>query len=209
MDTGENQQSLRAIIDFVRMGSIILLCLHFYVYCYNAFEIWGLTADLPKRIITGFADTGLFSNFYNTKLFALGLLFVSLVGSRGKKEESIKPASIIVFLLTGTALYFSSALLFYLHLSTSITAMLYILATTAGYILLLTGGGRLSRTIQLNLQKDIFNEDNESFPQEERLLVNEYSINLEGAYRFKGKTRKMFVNLINPFRATMIVGGPG
>jgi hypothetical protein len=47
-----------------------------------------------------------------------------------------------------------------------------------GYILILTGAGQLSRIIQLKFKGDIFNKLNETFPQEERLLKTEYSINL-------------------------------
>lgn len=76
-------------------------------------------------------------------------------------------------------------------------------------MLFLAGGARLSRLLKLNLNKDIFNELNESFPQEERLLTNEYSINLPGRYKLRGKVRSMYLNLINCFRLVLIIGSPG
>ena len=81
--------------------------------------------------------------------------------------------------------------------------------TATGFIIVLSCGTLLSRLIKLKLSKDIFNELNESFPQEERLLTNEYSVNLPAVYKLKGKARKSYINIINPFRALLVAGSPG
>lgn len=59
------------------------------------------------------------------------------------------------------------------------------------------------------MQSDIFNTENETFPQEERLLENEYSVNLPAVYNLKGKLRKSWINFINPFRDVLVAGSPG
>jgi hypothetical protein len=67
---------------------------------------------------------------------------------------------------------------------------------STGYILILTGGTLLSRVIQTKFNsKDIFNKENETFPQEERLLKNEFSINLPAKYLLKNKIRKSWINM--------------
>ena len=81
-----------------------------------------------------------------------------------------------------------------------IIAVVYMLVTGIGFILVLSGGNLLSRLIKVNLGNDVFNSLNETFPQEERLLQNEYSINLPGKYNLKGKIRKSWINIINPFK---------
>jgi len=86
---------------------------------------------------------------------------------------------------------------------------IYMTVTGLGFILILTGGTLLSRFIQLKFHKDIFNELNETFPQEERLIENEFSINLPAQYNLKGKIRRSFINIVAPHRSTIIVGGPG
>ena len=106
-------------------------------------------------------------------------------------------------------MYFLSNLFFYTSLPPEPLAIAYIFLTSAGFILFLAGGARLSRLLKVNLNKDIFNDLNESFPQEERLLTNEYSINLPGRYKLKGKVHSMWLNLINCFRLVLIVGSPG
>lgn len=100
---------------------------------------------------------------------------------------------------------------FSLHAAGSLEtrAVVYMLATGIGYIFFLTGGNIISRVIRQRLNnKDIFKE-NETFPQEERLLQNEYSINLPAQYLLRGKTRRSWINIINPFRSLLVLGSPG
>jgi hypothetical protein len=81
--------------------------------------------------------------------------------------------------------------------------------TGIGYLLVLTGGTWLSRVLTEKLNQDIFNSENETFPQEERKLENEYSVNLPARYNLKGKARSSWINFINPFRGMLVAGTPG
>ncbi|WP_276348125.1 conjugal transfer protein MobC [Daejeonella sp. JGW-45] len=209
MNTGEDVQGLRKIIDFTRLISIFILSLHFYLCCYKAFRNWGWTAEITDRIIADISQTGLFSDLLKPKLVALLFLFISLVGNKGRKDEKIQKNAIGAYLFTGLLLYFISVFCFYLNSQAVMIAILYIGLTSLGYLLILAGGGLLSRLIRINLNSDIFNAENETFPQEERLLENEYSVNLPAIYNLKGKKRNSWINLINPFRGTLIAGTPG
>ncbi|MET4084170.1 hypothetical protein ABIB40_004144 [Pedobacter sp. UYP30] len=209
MNTGEDLQGLRKIIDFTRLISIFILAIHFYLSCYVAFENWGWTAELTDRIIANIAKTGLFNNILKPKLAALLCLVISLIGVKGKKEDKLAGKTIAICLISGLLLYFISALCFFMNAAVSTIGIFYIGITVVGYLLILTGGGLLSRLIHEKLDTDIFNEDNESFPQEERLLENEYSINLPTIYNLKGKVRKGYINVINPQRGLLIAGTPG
>jgi len=204
MNTGEDIQGLRKIVDFTRLLSIFILAIHFYLCCYTAFKNWGWTAEITDRLSANISKTGLFRGILIPKLSALLLLVVSLVAVKGRKDEKIQRNSIIAYLLTGLMLYFISALCFYVYASLAIVAMLYIGITATGYLLILTGGGLLSRLIKNGLSKDVFNLENETFPQEERLLENEYSINLPARYRLKNKIRDSWINIINPFRGILV-----
>ena len=89
-------------------------------------------------------------------------------------------------------------------------ALLYIGVTSVSYLLMLTGGTLLSRIIQSKFNnKDIFNKENETFPQQEKLLKNNYSINLPGEYYLKNKKRNSWINIINPFRSLLVLGSSG
>jgi hypothetical protein len=209
MNTGEDTQGLRKIIDFTRLISIFILSIHFYLCCYTAFKQWDFTAEISDRIIANIAKTGLFNGMTNSKLAALLFLVISLIGVKGKKDEKIQANAIIAYLLTGLLLYFISILCYYLNAQPTTIAILYVGITSSGYMLILTGGGLLSRLIRNKLKTDIFNTYNETFPQEERLLENEYSINLPAKYRLKNKVRDSWINFINPFRGMLIAGTPG
>lgn len=209
MNTGEDTQSLRKITEFTRLISIFILSIHFYMCCYMVFKDLGWTADITDRIIMNISKTGLFDGLLRPKLAALVLLVISLFGVKGKKDEKMQKQVIVTYMLTGLLLYFISALFFLLPINYLPIAMLYMAVTTTGYMLILTGGGLLSRLIKNAFNKDVFNTDNETFPQEERLLENEYSINLPATYNLRGKIRKSFINYINPFRGLLVSGTPG
>ena len=209
MQTGENEQGLRKILDLTRMMSIAILLIHFYYYCYAAFNEWQFTSKITDRLLLNIFNTGLFSSFQKSKLIALVFLIISLLGARGKKNEKLNYKIAFAYIFIGALFYFSSVAVLYLHESKEIITVLYISITVIGFILVLTGGTLLSRIISLKLNNSVFNSLNETFPQEERLLSNEYSINLPARYNLKGKYRKSWINIINPFRGVLIMGSPG
>jgi hypothetical protein len=209
MNTGEDTQGLRKIIDLTRLISLAILAIHFYIICYKAFLYWGWTAELTNRLIGNLVGTGLFNGILKPKLAALLLLVVSLLGVKGKKDDKIQKTSIVAYLCCGLLVYLLSPLVFYLHNGATFTAVFYIGLSLGGYLLVLTGGTWLSRLIKISLTKDVFNSENETFPQEERLLENEYSINLPAKYRLKDKIKDSWINVINPFRGLLVSGTPG
>ncbi|WP_293299941.1 conjugal transfer protein MobC [Pedobacter sp. UBA4863] len=210
MQTGENTEALRKILDMTRLIAIIILGIHYYYYCYQAFLDWELTIELTDRLLGNIQRTGLFSSFIKSKLIALLFLSISLIGAKGRKDEKLKIKTAISYLGTGLLLYFSSAVLLMWSAPQDIITILYIGSCSIGFLLVLTGGMFLSRIIKKKLNdKDIFNKENETFPQEERLLENEYSVNLPARYNLKGKLRNSWINIINPFRGLLVAGTPG
>lgn len=210
MQTGENEQTMRKILDMTRLISILILVIHFYYYCYTAFQEWGLSSALSDRLLCNIYRTGLFGNFHKSKFIALGFLFISLLGARGRKNEKLNHKTAFAYIITGLLIYFTSYLALLVKIKTTELAIVYMGITSIGFLLLLSGGTLLSRIISNRLNnKDIFNKENETFPQEERLLENEYSINLPALYRLKDKTRNSWINIINPFRGVMVLGTPG
>ncbi|MBS1512840.1 MAG: YWFCY domain-containing protein [Bacteroidetes bacterium] len=207
--TGENEQGLRKIIDLTRFASIFILLLHFYYFCYRAFEQWEITSTITDRLMKNISQTGLFNGVLTSKLIAVGLLIISLLGAQGKKDEKINKRSIAAYLLIGFLLFLGSSWFFQLNETIEIVAVVYMTVAGIGFLLILAGGNLLSRLIKLNLSDDVFNSLNETFPQEERLLTNEYSINLPAKYNLKRQIRKSWINIINPFRGLLVIGSPG
>src|SRR5690606_27374176 len=139
-----------------------------------------------------------------------GFLCISLLGAKGRKDEKQNHKTAFAYIITGLLIYLTSFLALKVSLDETQVAILYMGLISIGYLLVLAGGTLLSRIIKNRLNsKDIFNRENETFPQEERLLKNEYSINLPSVYRLKAKERKSWLNIINPFRGIMVLGTPG
>lgn len=210
MQTGEDIQSLRKIADLSRLISIVVLGVHTYLICYPVFRYWGYTAEIGDTLLANLVKTGLFDGTTKPKLAALIFLAISLLGVKGRKDEKIGWRGIVAHIAIGLAFYFASALaLRRLPFQADTLAVCYIGTVASGYLLMLVGGTRLSRLVKFALQNDPFNTDNETFPQEEKLLENEYSINLPAKYNLKGKIRDSWVNFINPFRGLLVIGTPG
>ncbi len=209
MSTGENETALRKITDMTRIISLVILGLHFYYFSYEAFLSWQMTSTFTDRMLLHIAATGLFKHFGTGKWLALGLLIISLLGTPGKKTETLKGSSLVACLVIGVAVYFGSQVIFYFGFPAVTITIIYILSTSTGYLLMLSGGAGLSRLIRINLTDDIFNEMNETFPQEERLLDNKYSVNLPARYKLRENIRSSWINVINPFRGLLVIGSPG
>ncbi|WP_338839780.1 conjugal transfer protein MobC [Flavobacterium ginsenosidimutans] len=210
MQTGENEQALRKILDMTRLMSIVLLMLHFYYCWYGAFQLWNLTGSFVDTILVSVYKTGLFGSFHTSKFISLGLLAVSLLGAKGRKDEKLRFKTAFYYAALGLAVYFLSGFVLFFGDAVPANAVLYMIVTVLGYLMVLSGGTLLSRIIKNRLSAaDIFNSENETFPQEERLLENEYSINLPAQYYLKDKLRSSWINIINPFRGLLVLGTPG
>ena len=106
-------------------------------------------------------------------------------------------------------LFFLNWWLLSINVSSGVCAVLYITTLTGGFFCLLASGLWISRLLKNNLLEDVFNRENESFMQETKLMENEYSVNLPTKFWYKGKEWKGWINVVNPFRASMILGTPG
>lgn len=210
MHTGENVQGLKKVTDLTRMIAIAVLIIHFYFNCYALFFEWHLTSKISDQLLINIINTGLLNGFLKTKVIAVGFLLLSILGIKGRKSEKLRYSTALSYLLSGLVLFFSSVVVFYFgRFGKEVLGVSYILVTSIGFILIVTGAGMLTRIIKNRLKGDVFNKSNETFPQEERHLENEYSINLPAWYILKGRMRKSWINIINPMRGLLVIGSPG
>lgn len=206
----DDLRALGKIMDFLRAVSIILAIMNVYWYCYEAMRMWGVTIGVVDRILINFNRTGgLFHSILYTKLFSLLLLALSCLGTKGVKAEKMSWSKIWTVLAVGSCLFFLNWWILLLPISHLGNATLYIFTMTAGYICLLMGGLWMSRLLKHNLMEDVFNNENESFMQETKLMENEYSVNLPTRFYYKKKWQRGWINVVNPFRATIVLGTPG
>ena len=206
----DDLRALGKIMDFMRGISVIFLLINCYWFCYEAFQQWHFTLGIINKILMNFQrTTGLFSSVLWTKLFCVVFLALSCLGTKGVKEETITWPKIWTVLFSGFVFFFLNWWLLALPIGKVGAASLYIFTLSVGYICLLMGGVWMSRLLKNNLMDDVFNTENESFMQETRLMENEYSVNLPTRFYYKKKWNKGWINVVNPFRASMVLGTPG
>lgn len=207
MSQEDDLRGLAKVIDFMRAISILFVLIHCYWFCYESFREWNITIGVVDRILMNFQkNTGLFSSLLWTKLFAVLFLGLSCLGTRGVKDEKITWRNIIILLIVGFITFFLNWILLAIP---EVGAILYISSLAIGYICLLMGGTWMSRLLKNNLMDDVFNVENESFMQETRLMENEYSVNLPTRFYYQKKWNNGWINVVNPFRATIVLGTPG
>ena len=210
MQQEDDLRALAKIMEFGRAVSIFLLVVHVYVYCYPSITAWHLNLEVIDRILVNFNNTtGIFNCILWSKLLAVLLLAVSCLGTHGVKGEKITWPKIYAVLVAGCALFFLNWWLLELPLPHMANTAFYIFTLTAGYLALLMSGLWMSRLYRHNLMEDVFNMENESFMQETRLMENEYSVNLPTRFYYKKRWNNGFVNIVNIFRACMVIGTPG
>ena len=210
MQQEDDLRGLAKVMEFMRAISIIFIVVHIYWFCYQAIVDMGINIGVVDKILLNFQNTaGLFSNLLVTKVFAIIFLALSCLGTKGVKNQKMTWQKIYATFLGGLVLFFMNWWLLELPFSPIVNMVIYTITITAGYILLLMSGMWMSRMFKHNLMEDVFNVANESFMQETRLMENEYSVNLPTKFVYQGKEWDGWINVVNPFRATIVLGTPG
>ena len=210
MQQEDDLRGLARVMDFMRAVSILFVGINVYWFCYSTLKEWGVTFEVIDKILWNFQrTTGLFSSVLWTKLFSVVFLALSCIGTKGVKEEKITWTKIHCSLATGVVLFFLNWWLLELPLPHTADAVFYIATLSVGYICMLMAGTWMSRLLKNNLMDDVFNTENESFQQETRLIENEYSVNLPTRFYYKKKWNNGCINVVNPFRASLVLGTPG
>ena len=210
MQQEDDLRALAKVMDFMRALSILFVIINIYWFCYQSMVEWGINIDVVDKILLNFNRTAkLFGNILYTKLFTVIFLTLSCLGTKGVKQEKITWNKIIVSLFIGFVLFFFNWWLLDLPLPTVAKTAFYIFTMAAGYLCLLAGGVWMSRLLKNNMMDDVFNTENESFMQETRLVENEYSVNLPTRFYYKKKWNNGWINVVNPFRACIVLGTPG
>ena len=210
MQQEDDLRGLARVMDFMRAISILFVGINVYWFCYSTLKEWGVTFEVIDKILWNFQrTTGLFSSVLWTKLFSVVFLALSCIGTKGVKEEKITWTKIHCSLATGVVLFFLNWWLLELPLPHTAGTVFYIATLSVGYICMLMAGTWMSRLLKNNLMDDVFNTENESFQQETRLIENEYSVNLPTRFYYNKKWNNGWINVVNPFRASLVLGTPG
>jgi len=200
--TGESRELVRLHEGF-RFFSYFLLLVSLYLIQINFFRSQGLYIPELDGVIAKLQKLQWLVHPVYSKAVCMGFLMITCIGTKAKKDRDLEVSRLLYQLAFGILLYWGS--LFLINHQKG----LYLLFSFWGFVVLNISFDNISKLINVNLMKDRFNRENESFRQEEELQENEFSVNLKSQYRYKGREREGWINLVNPFRGSMVIGTPG
>lgn len=186
-----------------RFFSYLLLIVSMYISCLPFFTKYGIWMAELAPLLGKVRGLGFISDVYKSKAVCLVFLAITCIGTKAHKDRELTVSVIVRQIVAGMVLYWGSLVVFEPY------PLAYMILTFTGFVLLNLGFDNISKLINVNLMKDRFNVENESFPQEEILKENEYSVNLPTLYQHKGFEHGGWINIVNPFRAAMVIGTPG
>ena len=186
-----------------RFFSYLLLFLSMYLNQLGYFIAHGIHIPAFNPLVAKMQNLEFLANVYQSKIVCMVFLAITCIGTKAHKDRELTVSSIVGQVIAGLILYWGSLMLFKSY------PVSYLTLTFFGFVLLNIGFDNISKLINVNLMKDRFNVENESFPQEQILKENEYSVNLPTRYLHKDKQQEGWINIVNPFRATMVIGTPG
>ncbi|MDQ1090451.1 type IV secretory system conjugative DNA transfer family protein [Siphonobacter sp. SORGH_AS_1065] len=142
-----------------------------------------------------------------------GLLIMFSLGIKGVKRPGISKDSVIGHLVVGVLLVILATGACYMYRllieTNEIFFLLYLVCHSLGQVLFIKGVTLYKRLMANDLQEDLFNDENETFPQETRKIGNQYSYNYRSFFRYEKKRVAGYINVLNPFRGVLVMGKPG
>ena len=210
MQQEDDLKALENIVQFARGLGVFFLVLHVYWYCYEWLSLCGLTYGYADRLLLDIQRTTLlFSSPVITKLCAFLFLVLGCYGTKSVRNGRVDRRHIVAAACLGFPLFFLNGFLLSLPAGIGFRGWSYTLTLGAGYLSLLAAGVWLRRLMKQPLMDDPFNDNNESFLQEERCIDNDCSVNLPTRYRYKGQWRNGWISVVNVYRSTAVIGLPG
>ena len=212
----EETKELQTLYKIFRYLIYTLLLLEFFEYAINPaiLDHWGgIVCDVHDRIKRWFIYND--GNLVWSKVAIFVTICITCIGTRNKKHLEFDARRQVFYPFVGGAfLTILSVWLFSKPINInfytiSLNIWLYMIASIIGTVLMHIALDNISKFLKEGLMKDRFNFENESFVQCQEKIENKYSVNIPMRYYYKGKFRKGWVNIINPFRGTWVVGTPG
>lgn len=212
----EESKELQGFYKIFRSVIYVSILLEFFEYAIDPamLDHWGgILCDIHGRIKRWVIYND--GNLAYSKLATFLLICITCIGTRNKKKLEFNARKQVLYpIIIGMWLVVSSVWLFGYPKETRLYTLrlniwLYMLASIIGVVLVHIALDNISKFLKEGLLKDRFNFENESFEQCRELQENKYSVNIPMRYYYKGKFRKGWVNISNPFRGTWVVGTPG
>ena len=212
----EESKNLQTLYKVFRTFIYVSLIVEFFEYAINpdVLDHWGgILVEIHDRL--KLLDVYQNDHLLHSKVMTLLIICITCIGTRNKKHLEFNAKKMVIYPISiGIVLMFLSVWVFYQHWTPNFFTLysstwLYFFMSIVGTILCQIALDNISKYLKDGLLKDRFNFENESFEQMKDKVSNKYSVNIPMRYYYKGKFRKGWVNIVNPFRGTWVVGTPG
>ncbi len=208
MEETREQQRLHGFLRYAIYFSVMLEAI---VFVYPTAPFWGIFGVFWLRL----SRVVIYRQLIYSKLFTLLIMLLVSVGTLSKKKPDLDPQRHIIYPLTLGICLFFSGILFVNQLSaeafayTSWYNLIYMVTSLAGAILTSIALDNVSKMIKSNLGKDKWNVEGESFMQPTAAELTPYSVNIPMQFYYGKRVWNGWINLVNPFRGTLLIGTPG
>lgn len=212
----EETKELQTAYKIFRAAIYISLLVEFFEYAIDPalLDHWGgIVCDVHDRIKRWFIYND--GNLIWSKVATFVVVCITCIGTRNKKHLEFNARRQVLYpLVCGVFTLILSVWLYGYRMDTrfytiALNIWLYMATSILGTILIHVALDNISKFLKEGLMKDRFNFENESFEQMDEKAENKYSVNIPMRYYYKGRFRKGWVNIVNPFRGTWVVGTPG
>lgn len=196
---------------------------NYFRSCIYIFLIIEIVMNLPitadNRVTQFILDLlgrfKVFNSISGCKVAELICICVVCIGTKAKKALKFNVKTMVIYpVLAGLTLVGMCFIFHGMNIGMSwfgfpANRILYALCSVVGTMLVHQGLDGIAKYYNYKVGEDRFNFENESFQQSETLVANDYSVNIPMIYYWKQKMHKGWINIINPFRGTIVLGTPG
>lgn len=210
----EESKEIQSLYKIFRMSVYISIGIEFFMYALDPVAL-----DYMNGIIVTFHEKlksiPIYNNIFLSKITTIVLLCIASMGTKAKKNLEFNAKKMVVIPLScGLVMVIASIIIFYIEGETRwyhirSTSWIYMAPSLYGVMMMNVALDNISKYFKDGLVKDPFNLENEAWKQTEELEENQYSVNIPMEYYYRGKFRHGYINIVNPFRGTFVVGTPG
>ena len=196
---------------------------NYFRSCIYIFLIIEIVMNLPvtadnrvtQFILDLLARFKVFNSVSGCKVVELVCICIVCIGTKAKKALKFNVRTMVVYpVLAGLTLVGLCFVFHGMYFGVSwfgfpANRILYALCSVVGTMLVHQGLDGIAKYYNNKVGEDRFNFENESFQQSETLVANDYSVNIPMIYYWKRRMHRGWINIINPFRGTIVLGTPG
>ena len=196
---------------------------NYFRSCIYVFLIIEIVMNLPitadNRITQFILDLlgrfKVFNSVAGCKMIELVCICVVCIGTKAKKALKFNVKTMVIYpvlaglTLVGLCFIFHGVPLGMEMMGFPANRIIYAFCSIAGTMLVHQGLDGIAKYYNHKVGEDRFNFENESFQQSEKEVNTPYSVNIPMIYYYKRRMHDGFINITNPFRATIVLGTPG